>query len=231
MSDGSVPAGALGALLRLSSPSLPVGAFGYSQGLECAVDQGWVKDEADALAWIGESRALGPASFEAPLLAHLHRAWGRADVAAARACNALFLAGRECAEFRAETLQMGYSLRQLLRQEALAGRVDGALVEAVGQPAYPTLWSLAAVSFGVPLEPAVQAYLWSWTENQVLGAIKLVPLGQFAGQRLIAALGAGLPALAAAAAALPLDGLSNFAPGLALAGSLHETQYSRLFRS
>jgi urease accessory protein len=95
----------------------------------------------------------------------------------------------------------------------------------------PAAYALAARGFAVPADAALTAYVWSWLENQVLAAIKLVPLGQVAGQRLLTTLGARIPALVASAMALADDEVSTFAPGLALASARHETQYTRLFRS
>ena len=95
----------------------------------------------------------------------------------------------------------------------------------------PAAFALAAHGFAVPATAALVAYVWAWLENQVVAAIKLVPLGQVAGQRMLAALGARIPGVVAAATALADDDLSTFAPGLALASARHETQYTRLFRS
>jgi urease accessory protein len=95
----------------------------------------------------------------------------------------------------------------------------------------PTAFALAARAFAVPIDAALTAYVWSWLENQVLAAIKLVPLGQVAGQRLLMVLGAKIPAVIATARALADGDLSTFAPGLSLASARHETQYTRLFRS
>ena len=90
---------------------------------------------------------------------------------------------------------------------------------------------LAARGFGIAADAALAAYVWSWLENQVLAAIKLVPLGQVAGQRLLTSLGARIPSVVMTASTLPDNDLSTFAPGLALASARHETQYTRLFRS
>lgn len=103
-------------LLQLTSPALPVGAYTYSQGLEWAVHAGAISDEASSGRWIGELLELGVGRFEAPLLVALMGAWSAADGAEVARLNADFLAGRESAELRAETLQMGYSLRRLLTE-------------------------------------------------------------------------------------------------------------------
>ena len=225
---------ALVRLLQLASPALPVGAFSYSQGLEWQVDCGAIRTEADAGDWIVAVLDAGMARFELPLLASLMRAWAADDGITLAALNDDYLASREAAELRAETVQMGYSCVQLLKAldacrhvaDALAGELAG-----MKQPAFPTAWSGAAVALGVPVEQALTAWAWSWAENQVMAAIKAVPIGQTAGQRLLMALGEAIPSRVASAIDLPRADWSNFAPGLAIASCRHETQYSRLFRS
>ncbi len=215
-------------LLHLASPALPVGAYTYSQGMEWAVEAGAVRDEATALAWIGDVLRHGLAQGEAVYLAHMLAAWlGRDDARLAR-LDADFVASRESAELRAETLQMGHSLRRLL--DDLAGAPAGRLA-AFDRPSFPLAWSCAAAAWAIPVEDALAAYLWAWAENQVMAALKAVPLGQTAGQRLMLALGDVIPGLVTEAATAPIEDAANFLPGLAIASSRHETQYSRLFRS
>ena len=220
-------------LLQLASPALPVGAYTYSQGLEWAVESGAVRDEAGAVRWIGDLLDWNLARFEAPLLAELMRAWDAGDDTQVAALNADFLASRETAELRAETVQMGYSLVRLLADLDAFASLPGwrTRLLALDEPSFPTAWAAAAAAWAIPTDMALPAYLWAWLENQVMAAVKAVPLGQSAGQRLLAMLGARIPALAAEAACLPADQWSNFTPGLALASSRHETQYTRLFRS
>lgn len=214
-------------LLQLASPTLPVGAYTYSQGLEWAVASGAVSDEASAHAWIGGCLALGVARFEAVYLARMHAAWQAGDDAALAALDAEFVASRESAELRAETLQMGHSLVRLL------GDLDAAppALAACAEPSFPLAWSAAAAAWGVPQREAVAGYLWAWAENQVMAALKAVPLGQTAGQRLLLALGRAIPVLAEAAIETDSDAACNYLPAFALACSRHETQYTRLFRS
>ena len=221
---------ALVRLLQLASPTLPVGAFSYSQGLEWQVDCDAIRTEADAGEWIAAVFDAGIASFELPLLAAQMRAWAADDVAAVIDLNDDYLASREAAELRAETVQMGYSCLQLLKALPECSEVAARLADS-GDIAFPTTWSGAAVALAVPVEPALTAWAWAWVENQVMAAIKAVPLGQTAGQRLLMSLGAMIPSRVATALVLPREDWSNFAPGLAIASCLHETQYSRLFRS
>lgn len=220
-------------LMQLCSPTLPVGAYTYSQGLEWVAESGVLADEAGAADWISDLLHYNVATLEAPLAADLHRAWIADDIAAAARLNDEFLASRETRELHAETVQMGYSLVRLLDSLAAFESVParGEYLASIASPAYPTAWMAAASAWRIPLELALPAYLFSWLENQVMAAVKLVPLGQSAGQRLLARLGADIPALATTALTLPEDQWSNFCPAFALASSQHETQYTRLFRS
>lgn len=217
---------ALARLLQLASPALPVGAYSYSQGLEAAVEAGIVKDEAGTLTWIDHVLQLSVATMDAPLFMRLCSAWRDDDVQAAHRWNELFLASRESAELRAETVQMGYSLVQLLTDLGEPHEL-GDWAEVAFLPAF----TYVAMRWGIDEQAALVAYLWSWAENQVIAAMKIVPLGQTAGQRLLRALGPRIADHAARAAEIGDEQLGNMAPGLALLSSQHETQYSRLFRS
>lgn len=215
-------------LLHLASPTLPVGAYTYSQGLEWAVESGAIRNEASAGQWISDCLSFSLASFEAVYLAHMLAAWRNYDPAQLAELDAEFIASRETTELRAETLQMGHSLAKLLRD--LPDIPDAALRE-FPQPSFPLAWSCAAARWNIETEDAIVGYLWAWLENQVMAAIKAIPLGQTAGQRLLLSLGERLPELAKQAAAKPLEQARNFLPAFAIASSLHETQYTRIFRS
>jgi urease accessory protein len=220
---------ALSRLLQLASPMLPVGAYSYSQGLEAAIEAGTVHDAATAQAWTQDVLELYLARFELPLLWRMHGAWTNGDDP--QDWNALFSAGRDTSESRAETIQMGGSLLKLIGD---LGDVDAASVaklKAVEPLTFPVAYAFAAAFWRIPASAAVQAYGWGWLENHVAVAMKTIPIGQVAGQRILMALGARLPEIVEAVAEMDDDDISNFAPGLSLAGCLHETQYSRLFRS
>ena len=232
----TAPAGAnqlqLVRLLQLASPALPVGAYTYSQGLEWAVESGVIRDEATAGRWIADLLRHGIGRYEAPLVLALMAAWTATDVAEITRLNGEFLASRESAELRAETAQMGFSMRRLLRDlrdEALADIAT--LLEDQPELAFPTVWAGIAATWNIDPQAALTAYLWSWAENQVMAALKAVPLGQASGQRLLANLGGRIPAVAVDALKLPETEWSNFTPAFAIACARHETQYSRLFRS
>lgn len=222
---------ALARLLQLASPALPVGAYSYSQGLESAVDAGLVHDAASAQRWIGDVLAYAVARMEAPLWWRLHAAWSADDPARVAHWNDLFRATRECAELRAETVQMGYSLQRLLLE--IGGFEDAPLarLRSVGEVTFPAAFTFAVVHWEIPPRSALLAYLWAWLENQVMAALKSVPLGQTDGQRLLLALATLLPGIADQACALADEDLCNYTPAFAILCSRHETQYSRLFRS
>ncbi len=218
-------------LLQLASPTLPVGAYSYSQGLEAACEANIVRDKDSAGQWISDALQFNIATMEAPLVARLYRAWQSQDIKAAIYWNHYFLASRETAELRAETEQMGYSLAKLLVDGKFCDSERVAMLTELQPKSFPAAFSFAAVSFSVVIDEALTAYLWSWLENQVIAAVKLVPLGQVAGQSLLFELGQDLPRLVEQALELGDDELCNLTPGLAILSGQHETQYSRLFRS
>lgn len=224
-------ASALLHLLQLSSPSLPIGAYSYSQGLEAALESGLVRDEASARAWITVALDQVVARFEAPVLWRLLQAFDRDDAEAIQRWTERFLAARDTAEFRAETVQMGYSLGKLLAELTLPRPDTVALLQSLPEVPLPTALACAAVALDVPHDAALLGMLFSWAENQVLVCVKSVPLGQVAGQRLLLSLRPALAAAARTAQALHDDELSNWSPGLSLLSMRHEVQYSRLYRS
>ncbi len=227
----AIDALALARLLQLASPSLPVGAYSYSGGLESAIEDGLVADAAGAQRWIGDVLEHSVGSFEAPLLWRMSCALRDGDVDAYSNWNAVFRAGRETAELRAETLQMGGALKKLLTDLAVCDAMHMAELERAGALTFPAAFAFAAHHLQIDPNAALLAYLWSWLENQVMATLKAMAVGQTAGQKILVALGARLPSIAAGATVLADDDLSNFAPGLAIASSRHEMQYSRIFRS
>lgn len=222
---------ALSRLLQLASPMLPVGAYCYSQGLEWAIESGEVRDVASAQAWIGDSLQIFQARFELPVLYRLYQAWQAGDLVAVKEWDSFYQAGRDTAEGWAETRQMGYSLRRLLNDLKPMSEALVAHVNTLESPAFPTLYAAIAQHWQIPPEQALHGYCWGWLENQASAAMKTVPLGQVAGQTILLVMGEQLPQVVQAAMQLPDDEMSNFNPLLSIAGCMHETQYSRLFRS
>ncbi len=219
---------ALPRLLQLCSPALPVGAYAYSQGLEYAVERDWVRDEASAGAWILGLLNHTMRRLDLPLFARLYAAWAAEDADAARRWNARLYASREAAELQREDRHLGAALARLLGD---LGLDEVGPWRNASRVCFATLFSLAAVKWEIPLPEAATGYAWTWTENQVIAATRLIPLGQTASQRLLVAAGPVIGAAVADSLALPDEEIGAAAPGLALAGALHETQYSRLFRS
>jgi urease accessory protein len=222
---------ALVRLMHLASPQLPVGAYCYSQGLEWAVEEGVVYDSLSAQEWLFDVLQYNLARFEGPLLLRMQQAWSRQDTQQASDWNLLFCISRETAELRTETDQMGYSLAKLLLDAAQIGDDRLAPLMQLAPISFPAAFSFIAAEWQIETEAALHAYFWSWAENQVSAAIKLVPLGQVAGQKILLYLTSAMPGVIADAMQRGDDELCNFTPALAIASSRHETQYSRLFRS
>ena len=214
-------------LLQLASPAMPVGAYNFSQGLEYAGERGWVGDEQRTGDWIlGLAReSLG--TLDLPILLRLHAAWTADDMAAVSQWNQRLLASRETAELRAEERHMGQALAKVL----LALRREAAGRWLQQDACYATLFALAAVAGHISAVHCCQAYLWAWSENQVLASLKILPLGQTAGQRILDRLLVEIPALCDHAAGLDDEGIGVSTPRQSMASAWHETQYSRLFRS
>lgn len=229
-------------LLQMASQAFPIGGYSHSQGLEAAIECGLVADESGVQQWIADVLAFSLGPYELACLRDMSTAWQLDDVEALVRGNAEFLATRESAELRSASVQMGFSLRALLQVlPELPSALLGTL-RAMAEPSLPCVWSGLATAWSVPVGDSVTAYAWTWAENQVLVAMKSVPIGQSAGQRILWKIGPQIEAWAQhgemalhGATLLPREpesvGRSNFAPGLAILSSQHETQYSRLFRS
>jgi urease accessory protein len=213
-------------LLQFASPALPIGGYSYSQGLETAIDSGAVTDAAGARAWIAAYLMEVIALWEAPLLWRLLKAFESCDDAGVALWSERFIASRDSAEFRAETIQMGYSLTRLVAELGVAD-----VTKLGAEVSLPTAFACAVCGLDIEHEDALLAMLFSWAENQVLVCVKSVPLGQVAGQRLLLSLAPEIERAAAHARALHDDDMSNWAPGLSMLSMRHEVQHGRLYRS
>jgi urease accessory protein len=229
----SLPPAALLQLIWLASPALPVGGFSYSDGIEAAADAGLISDEASASAWLVDQLHLVLVRADLPLLAAATTAW-RGDPpepAMITALNDWVIQTRETRESRAQTEQMGRSLTDWLRQrDANDGRVSQ-LAALKPAPSWPLAFALACARSAAEPRDALLAFAFGWAENQVQALIKTLPLGQSAGQRILASLADALPEAVAGALATDPGQRRNFAPMLAILSARHEQQYSRLFRS
>jgi urease accessory protein len=217
----------------LASPALPVGGFSYSDGLEAAVDAGRVTDEASACGWLLNQLELVPARAELPALAQAHAAWAAGDLARVTALNDWVRTTRETRESAEQAGQMGRSLVDWLRNQP--GAASDARIAQCGAlaptPTWVVAFALAAVRAGGGVHEALLAHAFGWAENMVQAALKAVPLGQLAGQRVLQALILQIPPICERALATGEADRQSFAPMLAILGARHETQYSRLFRS
>ncbi|MET0279973.1 MAG: urease accessory UreF family protein [Steroidobacteraceae bacterium] len=215
-------------LLQLASPALPIGAFNFSQGLEYAIDTGWIRNGEQAREWILGVARHGIAPLDLPMLLRLHAAWSAADSSQARRLSQQLVAARETQELRAEERHMGQSLAKILVQfgiEAAAGwQRDPAA-------SYGCLFALAAAHAGASAHDTAVTYLWAWAENQTIAAVKLLPLGQTEGQRILEAIRLQVPGLVATAERLSDEEIGSATPLAVMASAWHETQYTRLFRS
>ena len=219
-------------LMWLASPALPVGGFSYSEALEAAVDDGRVTGEASAAGWLANQMALAPARADLPVLAQAHAAWQRHDLARVTALNDFIGRTRETRELRLQSEQMGRSLVEWLRNQAQGDDARLAHLAALApSPTWPVAFALATARADASAAQALHASLFGWAENMVQAALKAVPLGQLAGQRILQALVEKMPALIAQALATSDDDMQSFSPMLGIASARHEIQYSRLFRS
>jgi urease accessory protein len=217
-------------LMWLASPALPIGGFSYSECLEAAVDSARVATEKEAAEWLLDQLDLTLARSDLAVLAQAIPAWQAADGLRIEALNAWVLQTRESSELRAQSGQMGRSLLEWLRNHTTATPEQINLLAGL-QPTYPMAFALAAASTAAPVRDCLLAYTFGWAENMVQAAIKSVPLGQSAGQRILSKLAAAIPTAVEHALALPDGQRQAFSPMLAILSAQHEVQYSRLFRS
>ena len=217
-------------LMWLASPALPIGGFSYSECLEAAVDTAKVTTELEAARWLLDQLHLSLSRADLAVIAQAVPAWQQGDHARIAELNAWVLQTRESSELRAQTEQMGRSLLEWLRNHTTASAAQIETLAAL-QPTYPMAFALAASSTGALLRDCLLSYAFGWAENMVQAAIKSVPLGQSAGQRILSALSAEIPAIIDHALTLADDARQAYSPMLAILSAQHEIQYSRLFRS
>lgn len=219
-------------LLQLISPNLPTGAFTYSQGMEWAVECGWLTNKNETRDWLQSILYDSVQYLELPVLVRLYAAAKYNQQSEFRYWSQLLFASRETSELRKEETQRARALftvlknlpdgqnwpeLQIWRSELLHSQLAG--------------YALAAHHWCIPLFELLQGYSWSWLENAIAVAIKLVPLGQTDGQGLLYELSMEISPMINSAIEIEDDVIGASTPALAIASSLHETQYSRLFRS
>ena len=215
-------------LYQLISPSLPVGGFTYSQGLEWAIEKGWVTTSQALQNWLESQLLESLTALELPILIRIQGALADNNYNQAQAwCNYL-AASRETKELRLEERQRGLAFVQLLPK--LGIQLSAELTKMV-QTTQLAAFALAINQWNIPLAQALGGYLWSWLENAVVVGIKLVPLGQSAGQQLLMSLAESIPVAVEKALQMADQDIGSFTPAQVMASCRHEQQYTRLFRS
>lgn len=214
-------------LLRLVSQGLPVGGFSYSRGLEAAVTAGWVRDERTAGDWILGTLRTNVAQLDGALFWRMANALAAGDVEGFRAANAWLAAGRESREFQLEDRRLGEALLRLLADLA----VPAAAGHCAGGLSFAGAFALAAHHWCIAPTAALSGLLWIYVEGQVNAAIRLVPLGHTAGQRILIEAAGAIEEAAECARSIGDDEIGSLSPALAMASAWHEAQYSRLFQS
>jgi urease accessory protein len=215
-------------LMQLVSPSLPIGGFTYSQGLEYAVECGWVSD-VDALEdWLTGLLDEGMTYLELPILKRIYEAIRSGDVENLTYWSRYLLASRESRELRLEETNRAKALSTLLPNLDIPYKQE--MTEAMNSTQLAP-FSLAAVSWNISMHDSALGYAWSWLENQVAAAIKLVPLGQTQGQQIQLKMAEKIPHAVDLGLSLDDEEIGASAPALGIASGKHETQYTRLFRS
>ena len=215
-------------LLHLSSPALPVGAFAYSQGLEYALDSGWCKNREQVQRWLQDNLQFGVGYLDLPVYARLYSAWQKNCEQSIQTWNQTLLAFRETSELYKEDIQVGsaYAQWHLGQDESRE-----TYIRQCQPPTVVAMSALAAVLHKIPLDQALLGFCWSWCENQIACASKAMPMGQTDGQKILQAMIPTMAEVCEKAQQLQDDEIGTSLFGTALASSLHEHQYSRLFRS
>jgi len=213
-------------LMQLISPTLPIGSFAYSQGMEYAVDAGWLVNEEQTNDWIKGQIKNTLSSLDIPVMQRLYTAWHDKDYKNVIYWNEWLLAAREAKELRDEDIQLGKALLRLLGGLEICFPISEDI-----EWSYAAIFSFAAMTWNIPFNETANGFLWAWSENQVAAAVKLVPLGQTAGQRILSDLLLDIPLAVEQAKIINDEDIGMLAPAIGIASALHETQYSRLFRS
>jgi urease accessory protein len=232
-------------LLQLTSPALPVGAYSYSEGLEWAIDRGYITSAIQLQDWLSQDLRYGGIRIEGAVMVRVYRGIEAGDHGAVSHWNQWLSASRETEELRKQSWQMGRSLLRLLEDLELEDSELGIDSLKLGieelelgidridlTPCnFAVAFGIVAHRWQIPIEEALIGYLQSWSSNLISAGIKLIPLGQTAGQQLLLNLSPVLIEASRAIPALADDELRSSNWGMTLASMGHETQYSRLFRS
>lgn len=215
-------------LMHLVSPSLPIGSFTYSQGIEWAVEADWINSADSLLAWMQNQLDNSVKSLDLPVLKQMYHSIRERDKERLVYWIEYLNASRETHELLLEEKNRGRALTDLLIKLALPIALDWKFELIQSQSA---AFALAAVEWKIPLDEAAYGYVWSWLENLVLSAVKIIPLGQTEGQSILHEMIPMIEAVVASGLCIEEKDIGASLPALAIASSLHESQYTRLFRS
>ncbi len=217
------------AILQLASPALPVGAYSYSEGLEILIENGTITNIENLQHWLKSELLYGSIRLDAAVMVRGFHAVQLGDLEALKRWNLWLSAARDTEELRAASWQMGRSLMQLL------GKLEPEILPVVNTVGYPgnyaIAFAMACAHWDINIQAALLAYLHSWANNLITAGIKLIPLGQTAGQELLLGLQPLLTTTVGEILTMADDDLGCCNWGLSLASMQHETQYTRLFRS
>ena len=231
MADEAKSSAALYRLMAWLSPSYPVGAFSYSSGIEWAVEAGDIKDAESLKRWLAVVIGEGGGFCDAVFFTHAHRSLADTGNDALRAVAELAAAFAPSKERHLETTAQGAAFIAATKAAWACDALDRLAAAWDGPVAYPVAVGVTAAGHGIALEAALHAYLHAVTANLISAGVRLIPLGQSDGQRVLAGLEPVVEATAQRALNTPLDQVGSAAFRADLASLLHETQYTRLFRS
>jgi len=214
-------------LFQLISPSLPIGSFTYSQGLEWAFETGWLNDAEAMETWLLDLMQTALKNLEIPVLIRLIEAWQKHDKPAIKHWNQYLLASRESAELKQEEINRGRAMAVILSTLA---PYDDELKSLIASN-QTTAFAYACVQWNINKQQACAGFIWSWLENSVLAAVKIIPLGQTQGQLSLFRLSEHSDDIYQQAMSLSDEDIGSSSFALAIASANHETQYTRLYRS
>jgi len=224
-------------LIRLQnwlSPAFPTGSYSYSHGLEWATESHQIHDRTSLVDWLDADLRFGSARNDAIFFVEAWRCAAGGDHTRLLKMAELAAACRATSELALEASQQGASclatLREVWRDPAIDALSEGLRLRSI-QPVLPIVIAVRAATEGLPVGTALRAFLYAWVSNLVTAGIRLIPLGQTDGQRALAALEDAVLEASERALTVGIDGLGSAALMVDLASMLHETQYTRLFRS
>ncbi|MGJ8680072.1 urease accessory protein UreF [Paraglaciecola sp.] len=231
MSTNTPQALKLNRLLQLCSANLPVGGFSFSQGLEYAVENDWVTNVDTTQSWIELNLSVALAQTDLAVLKRLYSALIEGQEEQFNHWNELILASRESYELHMADVAMGKALVRLLNQLDNLPTDKQQVLLQIQDMSFVSAFAIAAFTFDLDLLSAQSGYCWTYIDNQVAAATKIVPLGQTQAQNLLYDLSEKVEAVVSAANLVADDEIGASLPHLAMASAWHENQYTRLFRS